>query len=361
MKKTEEFDNILDECLQRLLDGDSIEQCLADYPAFAYELSPLLHTAMEAKMAASVQPRPEFRERARYQFQQALRDIDFKPERSRGRMAFAWPRWATAVAVFVAMVVALGGTSFASAGSLPDDTLYGVKRATESVRMAFTFTDLGKAELYVRLADERVNEIIRMADEGKLEHVEETTDLLNEQLIAMSNLGDWEKGAPAEEEAAMLGAEEPRMMTATDERSQAASVPAPAPLPAKTIPTTTPVPGEGPAEHDTETDEVPPPEVIVKEVPAPTIMVPAAAEVSPPMPPAPGGANDILRSYGLDSNDFDVDDWESLKELLSRHAASNTQALWELLEKVPEELRSALLEAIQVAGEGYDNALRNLD
>ncbi|GAI42438.1 unnamed protein product, partial [marine sediment metagenome] len=43
MSKEKEFDNILDECLERLLvNGETIEQCLQSYPEQAANLKPLL-------------------------------------------------------------------------------------------------------------------------------------------------------------------------------------------------------------------------------------------------------------------------------------------------------------------------------
>ena len=79
MKKAREFDNILDECLERvLIKGETVEQCLAQYPEHAAELEPLLRTALETKEAVAIKPRPEFRERASYQFQAALREMESK-------------------------------------------------------------------------------------------------------------------------------------------------------------------------------------------------------------------------------------------------------------------------------------------
>ena len=64
MKKSRESDNILDECLERLLvKGETIEECLASYPQQADELKPLLQIALAAKKATAIQPHPEFRAR----------------------------------------------------------------------------------------------------------------------------------------------------------------------------------------------------------------------------------------------------------------------------------------------------------
>ena len=73
MGNNKEFDNILNECLESLLTGgETIEQCLAQYPEQALELRPLLETALAARKVSSIQPRPEFKSRARYQFRAAL-------------------------------------------------------------------------------------------------------------------------------------------------------------------------------------------------------------------------------------------------------------------------------------------------
>ena len=74
MKRKREFNHTFDECLERLLTGgETIEQCLRSYPEQAEELEPLLKTALAARKASAIQPRPEFRDRARHQFHLALR------------------------------------------------------------------------------------------------------------------------------------------------------------------------------------------------------------------------------------------------------------------------------------------------
>ena len=50
------FETILNTCIERLLKGEAIERCLADYPAEAKELEPLLKTFAAARTAAQVTP-----------------------------------------------------------------------------------------------------------------------------------------------------------------------------------------------------------------------------------------------------------------------------------------------------------------
>ena len=185
MKKTNEFNNILDECLEQLLvKGETLEQCLLSYPEHAAELEPLLQTALATKKALAIQPRPEFIARARYQFRSALQAV--KPKR---RLFFlGWqPRWATAMAIVLVLLLAGGGTVAAAGNSMPDNLLYPVKLATEQVRLTLTRSNMGKAELYAKLADKRVDEIIYMANEGDAQQIEVVIQRLDNHLVILAS------------------------------------------------------------------------------------------------------------------------------------------------------------------------------
>jgi len=185
MNKNRKFNDILDECLERLLaKGETLEQCLQSYPEQAAELKPLLETALATKRASAIEPRSEFRATARYQFHSVLQTIESK------RPFFSWlPRWATVVAMVLAILLAGGGgTVAAAAGSMPDESLYPVKIASEQVRLALTPSLLGKAELYANLADKRVAEIIYVANKGDARRGELTTQRLNYVLTRIAVL-----------------------------------------------------------------------------------------------------------------------------------------------------------------------------
>jgi hypothetical protein len=221
MGKTKEFDNILDECLERLLTGgETIEQCLAQYPGQAVALRPLLETALATKKVSNIKPRPEFRSRARHQFRAALQEA---PSRE-GFFAFVWPAWATVVAIVLALLLSGGGTVALAANSMPDEPLYSVKVATEQVRLAFTFSEIGKADLNARLADRRVAEITTIANRAEPEDLDKATELLNKHLEKVAVLaGTW----AGEEKANMLRV--PAMEPETALTSPTAPEPAPAP------------------------------------------------------------------------------------------------------------------------------------
>lgn len=208
MKKSREFNNILDECLERLLvKGETIEQCLQDFPEQADELEPLLQMALATKKAITIQPRPEFRAEARYQFLSALQ----RREEKRSRPFFGLrPRWAPVVAIVLALLLAGGGTVAAAGGSMPDEPLYRVKLATEQVQLILTPSALGKAEFYARLADRRVSEIAYMASRNKPEQIEQTAHRLDDYLAKIASLTSTQEVtrdvlmAPAVEEAPLM-------------------------------------------------------------------------------------------------------------------------------------------------------------
>ena len=201
-----EFNNILDECLERIvLDGETLEQCLRLYPEQAAELKPLLETVLSVKEASAIQPRPEFKARARYRFRSALGEKVAPKHRS----FFGWlPRWATALAIVLVVLMAGGGTVAAASNSMPDSILYPVKLATENVQLALTTSELGKARLCANFADRRVAEIIYMADRGDAHQVELITERLDDRLETLAVLAsELEAGESQEFLAASGGAE----------------------------------------------------------------------------------------------------------------------------------------------------------
>jgi len=231
MKKKNELNNILNDCLERLLvKGETIEQCLQSYPEHAAEIEPLLQMAMATKKAVAIQPSPEFKARARYQFQSALQEV--KPK---GALPFfGWqPQWAVAIAVVLVVLLAGGGTVTAAGYSMPDSPLYPVKLATEQVQLTLTPSDIGKAELHAKLANRRVAEIVYITNKGKPKQIEQIAQRLSNHLAMIASLP-----------LAAEGEEEEMLMMAPAPSSPQAEIEAPAPQPAEAL---APQPSKAPA------------------------------------------------------------------------------------------------------------------
>jgi hypothetical protein len=190
MKTDKEFNNILNECLERLLvKGETIEQCLQSYPERATKLEPLLETALVTKKASAIQPRGDFKARARYQFRSALQEAA-----SRSRPSLGWlPRWAAVATIALVLLLVGGGTVVAAGNSMPDNLLYPVKLATEQVRLSLTPSQIGKARLCAELADQRVAEIVYMANKGDARQIELLTQRLDKRLAMLAALASAQK------------------------------------------------------------------------------------------------------------------------------------------------------------------------
>jgi hypothetical protein len=362
-----ELEKVLNECLERmLLKGETAEQCLQSFPAYAEELRPLLETtAAAAGQVTALKPSAEFRERARNQMQWALRDAVEK----KSRPAFGWswqPGWATAI-VSIALILLLsgGGTVAAAAGSMPDDTLYPVKLATEQARMALTFSELGKAELNAKLADQRVNEIVYLAENNKTDIIEPTADRLNRNLAAIATLS-----SPGEGTMQIVAAPAP-----TGESGTAPMAPAvveSAGEPALTAPAVSGTTGEAPvAAPSPSSPEEPVNAASATE--APKRLQASKAEKAEAVPgevktygatenaDTAGGETVTAAQYSPGSTGgAGVDRREQLRITVINQANTNSVRLRAVLEEVPEPARPALTRAIDSLEAGYQNAIDSL-
>jgi hypothetical protein len=350
MKRDREFDDILNECIERVLKGESVEACLGAFPEHAAELEPLLRTAVETRKAAAILPRPEFRQQAGYEFQAAIRDLG-PPQRG----FFRWQmRWVAVVSIVIVILLAGSGTVAASANSLPDQPLYRVKLATEEVRLALTPSALGKAELYTGYADIRVNEIIKMADKGDVAQVVKTTERMNDHLTAIAKLiqpgGD----------AGMDGDEAPQAFLSTSaanitaESAQAPDTgligPAAAQKPAP-VTAPTPIPTVKPTPTLTPNTAAKTPNATLKTTPVPST---AQARAVTSNVSKPG----VTVKTAVKSK---VNAQTKLNTTVTKQAEKNTQDLEEALKRAPDSVKPALEKAIKDAQKGYDKALKNTE
>ncbi len=107
-----EFDRILDECLDRLHRGESLESCLEDYPEHAERLEPLLRAILQTKEAYSFVPSPRAKRAARQRFNAALKELERRGETRQPLFPWllGWARvWVPAAAVILIAVIGYFG------------------------------------------------------------------------------------------------------------------------------------------------------------------------------------------------------------------------------------------------------------
>ena len=327
MNENKKFEEVLDECLDRMLvRGETLEQCLQRFPEHSDKLRPLLETVTTARRVMPVQPRPEFKERARSQFNSALRAKSEK--KIRAFPVWSWPRSVgVAVAILLVLSLTATGTVAAAHGSMPDSPLYPVKLATEQVQMALTFSDLGKAELHAKLADERVTEITYLAANHP-EKIADASENLKGHLAKMSVL------VRAPEEAGRL--------------STAPGLATPRLAPSPAAPVTPGTQEESPAVNPTAVT-APPPKVA-------TASRPEKDEGATKKAASANESKKASEKAGPKS-----DERAKLKSKVEGQASNNAARLRSLLETAPESAKPSLQRAIDDSESEYERAIKALD
>jgi hypothetical protein len=352
MNRNKNFENLLNECLERLLKGESLEQVLGDYPAEAAELEPLLRTITAARKVSDIQPRADFKARSHYAFMAAARELESKPAR---RSWFKWqPAWSISLAALAVIVLGGGGTVLASNSSLPGDTLYSVKIVSENVQLALSTSDITKAELNARFADRRTDEIITLAEQNDAKNVVLAVSNLNNNLSNLNTLA----GYTENHDAMVYGNDGQESFssfnTATD-KSAAGGVQAPA----ATTPDYSVTMGEA-----SQTPES-----------TPNTMAPqVTATVTPSANPMSG--ND--RSLRLDSaqapntpdiqimaegsrGDYELTKYEKLRIIIEENYRDRQARLEAALEQtVTPSVRQVLIDAMNDSEQQYLTAIRSL-
>jgi hypothetical protein len=167
------FEPVLDECLDSIQSGASVQACLARYPEHAEDLRPLLSLATAVRAVAHPRPNPSAVHANRQRMLLAVAERDARQPLLAGLFAWPWLR-ATLVLAVLILVVGFGarGLVAVSAGSLPGDNLYSVKRFAENVRYALTLDPVARQQLEAEFAVEREKEIRAVLDSGRLATLE---------------------------------------------------------------------------------------------------------------------------------------------------------------------------------------------
>ncbi|MFC1981744.1 DUF5667 domain-containing protein [Chloroflexota bacterium] len=167
----DELQQILEECLELLEQGTCIEDCLNKHPAQARELKSLLSMAQLSRKSLhysiSRDTKVRIHNKVMTQWDRQHRPQDQK------KLILSWlPRWAyVAVSVVLFLLISGLGVNAAAADTTPGDSLYPIKRSFEEVQLVFTLSDMAKAEVHVRLAEHRIDEILKLAGKGESEDI----------------------------------------------------------------------------------------------------------------------------------------------------------------------------------------------
>lgn len=159
----------LNDCIDRLASGMTVEDCLRLYPQYAAELRLMLETGL---LARRVQYHPlevmQAQDRARARVVAAMTGHQPVQQRRTGFGGFL-----RAAAVLALILLGMLGVSRAADSSLPGDPLYPLKRLTENARLQLGGADV----LRQQFASRRVDEIRTLLAQGREAEVEFEGDI----------------------------------------------------------------------------------------------------------------------------------------------------------------------------------------
>jgi hypothetical protein len=369
MRQEERFDDILNECLDRILKGETVEQCLLSYPEQSKELEPLLRTAKAARVISSMQPRPEFKAEARRQFQAAMIEMKVNQTERKAQAGHRWQwrwqsGWAIGLIVVVIVVLGGGGTVAAAQNSMPDSGLYSIKLATEKVQLSLASGEIAKTELNAKFADRRTDEIIYIAEKGDAQEVQIIASRLNTNLSNIAELaaGNAQFRSESTGEPAPLMAPQPmemsknaappQMNTSTDWSAMATPDIAAANAPPEQILQDTTASGAGAAAT---------PEPNAEARFAAPAAAPQAAQTAEPAPEVTVNAPVSALQNSNNTANKTLTKYEKLRAIIQENYEKRELKLEEALNNVSPEVRPAIRQAIAKSDLEYERALKNLE
>ncbi len=156
-------------CLQALLTGASLEDCLRLYPDLTEELRPPLQAATLLQQP-SLPPSPAAMARSRNRI--LARAAQVRSQRRQSVLRKPLLRLAFGLAVLlVAFTAGWGGLTTAAAQALPGETLYRVKRAQETLRLQLVRDDPSRQQLRLVFNERREDEarqLLRLGRKGEV-------------------------------------------------------------------------------------------------------------------------------------------------------------------------------------------------
>ncbi|MBC7235157.1 MAG: hypothetical protein H5T69_04905 [Chloroflexi bacterium] len=181
----EDLENVLDESMELLRQGASLEECLQRFPAHRQELEPLLR--IYARMRedwAKLQPAEDRLRRVRARF---MGEAVKRREAQRARPW--WARWFVGLPrlapsgglvkgllvdllALLFLAILLYGVNTAAAESLPGDLLYPVKRTSERVTLLMTFDEQKRQDREAQFEKRRVEEVKIVLELGRVVEVD---------------------------------------------------------------------------------------------------------------------------------------------------------------------------------------------
>ena len=181
------LNQILENCLQAIENGDTIETAVSRYPELANELRPLLEIAVSVKNKNMFVVSSDVVRRNRTKLLQHAAEMRESQIQRKAQGVWFVPIRRLVVTLIVLVIIFASGTSLARASSVtvPGDGLYPVKRTLENVLVLITFNHQQREVLELEQENERLDELQEVFDKGRSTHVDFSG------LVATQNADQW--------------------------------------------------------------------------------------------------------------------------------------------------------------------------
>jgi hypothetical protein len=189
------MEEILDTCLEKMREGEPLEEILMKYPEDREGLKNLLGIAKAIKNIPSPQVREEALTSCLAKVRQAVELREKRTWRTRwprlpGSRLFYLPSpaWAKALALVLIISFISWGAVSLSADSFPGDLLYPVKLMCEKIEYSLTTHPEGRAKLRLIYSEERMEELLKFLDKKRELNVQVLQAMLDEAALVMDNI-----------------------------------------------------------------------------------------------------------------------------------------------------------------------------
>lgn len=193
MKKTKQFDEVFDICLNQIFSGEeTIETVLVRYPEFADELRSELEAILWMhNRRDALTMRPGYLATSRNRLVNQIKQKEQNPSIPKKFMV-GWKqmvfRLAFAISFLFISTLAYTGGAQAIQASLPGELLYNVKLIAEDVQLSLASNASTEAELGIEFADKRAQEAVSLLEKGRYEDAAAALDAYQRNLSFVTDL-----------------------------------------------------------------------------------------------------------------------------------------------------------------------------
>ena len=163
---------IFDDCIEKILAGQSVESCIDAYPQQAETLAADLVIAADLVALGQLEASPAVIDHGLRSVLGAVESTRSLPWSGLAGILHSWfqprqrPVWQTVLAIFVVLIIVGGFTVNASATAIPGELLYPVKRAWESSQLTLTLNQADRIQLETHFDERRRDEVRALLQRG---------------------------------------------------------------------------------------------------------------------------------------------------------------------------------------------------